>query len=218
MSDQAAEPIPGRQTLHGGINEASDVSRPDKTWVVPFFLKSLFFWSSLAMVAGLIWYKVDERFRYQSILVESVMDPMPVNRTAPPFELGDGEGGTPVSLASLKGRWVFVNFWATWCPPCREEMPSMEFMARKFGKDMAIVAVTVDEDWNEVKRFFGPEKPSFRVLWDPRKQVTRQYGTEKFPESFLVSPDGRVVAKFVGPRDWNNQASEEYFQKILKGG
>jgi thiol-disulfide isomerase/thioredoxin len=194
---------------------APDPMKSERAWAVPAAVKGLFFWGALSMLSGLIGYKVYERVRYEAILIESIMDAVPMDEAAPDFSLSDGDNGAKVHLASLRGRYVFVNFWATWCPPCREEMPSMEYLARKVGKDMVFLAVTVDEDWNEVRRFFGADKPSFRVLWDPKREVTRRYGTEKFPESYLVNPNGRMVAKFVGPRDWNTQASEEYFRRLL---
>ncbi|MEW5855610.1 MAG: TlpA disulfide reductase family protein [Myxococcota bacterium] len=196
--------------------EVADPMKSEKSWEVGRGLKAAFFWGSVVLVAALVGYKVDERIRYEKILVDTVMDPTPMNRPAPQFTLADGEGNGRVSLADLRGQYVFVNFWATWCPPCREEMPSMEYMARKFGKDMKIVAISVDEDWNEVKRFFGNDKPTFELLWDPQKKVTSLYGTEKFPESYIVDPYGNVVVKFVGPRDWNNEASVEYFRRLLK--
>ncbi|MBI5494166.1 MAG: TlpA family protein disulfide reductase [Deltaproteobacteria bacterium] len=189
-----------------------------RAWVVPGWMKMLFAWCTVAMVVGLVAHKVNERQRYEEILVDTVMDPVPGEGTALPFSLPEGPAGTRnVSLADYRGKWVLVNFWATWCPPCREEMPSMEFLTRKFGDRMTVLAVSVDEDWNEVTRFFGAEKPSFKVLWDPSRRTSRGYGTEKLPESYVVSPDGRVIAKFIGPRDWNNQAAEEYFVKLLGG-
>jgi thiol-disulfide isomerase/thioredoxin len=217
MDDGAGPDDVIKKSVPWSVDTAA-VMASTKAWIVPGWLKGVFFWGSIAMVAGLVTHKVVERIRYAEILVDTIMDPVPVSGAAYEFALSDGEGGPPVDLKDLRGRYVFVNFWATWCPPCREEMPSMEFMARKFGKDMAVLAVSVDEDWNEVKKFFGAEPPTFRVLWDPKRVSSRRYGTDKFPESYLINPEGRVVAKFIGPRDWNNQASEEYFRRLVQKG
>jgi thiol-disulfide isomerase/thioredoxin len=197
------------------LDVTADPSPAGQVWTTPRWLKAIFFWSSLALLATLAWHKYAERVRYQALLVETVMDPLPLSQPAPDFTLSDGEGGPPVSLSAFRGKYLFINFWATWCPPCRDEMPSLEFLTRKFGGAMNVIAVTADEDWGEVKRFFGDDKPAFRLLWDPKKQVTAQYGTEKFPESYVVDPQGRLILKFVGTRDWNNQAAEAYFSRLL---
>ena len=103
----------------------------------------------------------------------------------------------PFDLSAYRGQWVFVNFWATWCAPCRDEMPSMEMLNRKLGQKMKMVAVTVDQDWNEVDRFFGQTQPTFDVLWDKDKKYFKKYGVFKFPESFLIHPNGTVAAEIL---------------------
>jgi thiol-disulfide isomerase/thioredoxin len=115
---------------------------------------------------------------------------------------------------------VVVNFWATWCPPCRDEMPSMEMLNRRFqqkGLNVKLLAVSVDEDWREVNRFFGETKPTFTVLWDKDKRSSTAYSTHKYPETYIIAPDGRVAAKFTGPRDWYNQATVQYFDDLVAG-
>jgi thiol-disulfide isomerase/thioredoxin len=198
--------------------DATPMMVSNKDWVVPNWAKAVFFFGAVGMVAGLITYKVVERRRYEAMLVDTVMDAVPMTQTAPAFTLADGDGNKPVSLADFKGRYVFINFWATWCSPCREEMPSLEYLTRTFGKDVVFLAISVDEDWNEVKKFFGKDTPRFKVLWDASRQVTRAYGTEKFPESYLVDPQGNLMAKFIGPRDWNSNAANEYFRRIAPRG
>lgn len=191
----------------------------EKAWVVSPWMKVAFFWCSLVLLGGLIAYGVDKRATMARLTMDSVVEPTPLKATiAPDFTLPIGETNQGLQLSSLKGQWVFVNFWATWCPPCRDEMPSMEMLNRRFGTKMKMLAISVDEDWKEVNRFFGEDKPSFTVLWDKSKQVsTRMYGTRKFPESFLISPEGEVVVKFVGPRDWYNLGTVQYFEEILEG-
>lgn len=191
----------------------------DKAWIVAPWMKAVFFWCALFSLGGLIAYGLDKRSTMQRLTMDSVVEPTPLKgMPAPDFTLPVGETNQGLQLSQLKGQWVFVNFWATWCPPCRDEMPSMEMLNRRFGNQMKMVAISVDEDWKEVNRFFGEEQPSFTVLWDKSKQVaTRMYGTRKFPESFLISPEGNVVVKFVGPRDWYNVGTVQYFEQILGG-
>jgi len=132
-------------------------------------------------------------------------DPVPAflqNRDAPDFTLPDASGKM-ISLHAQKGHPVLVNFWATWCPPCIEEVPSMEALARRIEKtDIRMLAVSVDENWDIVKRFFaGGTKMG--VLLDTSKEVPKSFGTEKFPETFLVDASGKVRHYFINKRDWS---------------
>jgi peroxiredoxin len=130
-------------------------------------------------------------------------DPVPAalrNQEAPDFELPDATG-RKWSLRSLRGRPVLLNFWATWCPPCVEEMPSMEDLARNVGDRAVVLAVSVDEDWDTIKRFF-PRGTPLSVLLDQSKQLPKRYGTEKYPESFLIDPEGHVRHYFINTRKW----------------
>ncbi len=106
-----------------------------------------------------------------------------------------------MDLATLRGKVVLVNFWATWCPPCLEEMPSLEKFARAY--DVEVLAVSVDDGWEPVEKFLGKNTP-FRVALDRGAKVSQIYGTTKFPESYLVDRDGKLRLKFVGPRDWTD--------------
>jgi thiol-disulfide isomerase/thioredoxin len=205
----------------------------ERQWVVAPWMKMVFFWCALLMLGALVGYAVDKRVTMRRLTMDSVVEPTPVNNiSAPNFVLPEGDSKSAINLGQYKGQWVFINFWATWCPPCRDEMPSMEMLNRRFGnvpegtptgdhwsgEKLQMLAITVDEDWNEVNRFFGTTQPSFKVLWDRNKAVsTRQWGTRKFPESYLINPKGEVVAKFVGPRDWYNIGTIQYFEDVLGG-
>ena len=190
----------------------------EKTWVVPQYMKVLFLVSAFAMIGALVWFSVDKRLQMMQLQMDAVVEPTPVRSfDAPNFTLPVGNTNEIFDLKRQQGKWIFVNFWATWCPPCRDEMPSMEMLNRRFSKQMIMVAVTVDEDWNEVIRFFGDDKPSFQVLWDKRKITALKYGTRKFPETYLVAPNGKVAAKYIGPRDWYNVGTVDYFDAVLRG-
>lgn len=132
-------------------------------------------------------------------------DPVPAflgNGEAPDFELTDGEG-KKVSLRSQRGHPVLLNFWATWCPPCAEEMPSMERLASALeSSDIRTMAVSVDENWDLVKKFFA-RGTHLGILLDPTREVPKRFGTEKFPETFLIDAQGRVRHYFISTRDWS---------------
>ena len=132
-------------------------------------------------------------------------DPVPaslLNVEAPDFELPDA-AGRKISLRSQRGHPVLLNFWATWCPPCTEEMPSLETLAAGLeGSDIRTLAVSVDESWNEVKAFFV-RGTRLGVLLDAKKDVPKLYTTEKYPETFFIDSQGRVRHYFINKRDWS---------------
>lgn len=153
---------------------------------------------------------------------QDVLRPDPVNAAlgtlpaaAPEFALPDWAGRT-VSLSSLRGRVVLVNLWATWCPTCVVEMPSLERLAAaEKGRPFSLVAVSVDEDWPTVRRFFA-HGSQLTVLLDPGKTVPRAYGTEKFPESFLVDRDGTILFYVVSERDWGSARMRACIEAALE--
>ena len=132
-------------------------------------------------------------------------DPVPAfltNADAPDFDLPDGDG-KQVSLRAQRGHPVLLNFWATWCPPCAEEMPSMERLAAALeSSDIRTMAVSVDENWDLVRRFFA-RGTQLGILLDPTRDVPKRFGTEKFPETFLIDAQGRVRHYFISTRDWS---------------
>ena len=120
---------------------------------------------------------------------------------APDFSLPDWKG-SKVSLSSLRGNVVLVNFWATWCPTCVVEMPSLErLQTLEKGKPFSLLAVSVDEKWDEVRRFFK-DGTKMTVLLDAERKMPTRYGTEKFPETFLIDKEGNVRFYVISDRDW----------------
>jgi len=123
-------------------------------------------------------------------------------RDAPDFELADSQG-KKISLSAQKGHPVLINFWATWCPPCTEEMPSMEALAAGVaGTDIRVLAVSVDQKWDEVRRFFA-RGTRLGVLLDASAEVPKRFGTDKYPETFFIDAAGRVRHYFINKRDWS---------------
>ncbi len=127
---------------------------------------------------------------------------------APEFHLKTIDGGS-VSLADLRGKVVMVHFWATWCPPCVGELPTLDRLYRTLtGKDFMMLAVSVDEGGaGAVAPFMKQNKLSLPVLLDPGGEVARLYGTFKFPETYIVDRNGVVRFKAIGPRDWTDPES-----------
>jgi thiol-disulfide isomerase/thioredoxin len=139
-------------------------------------------------------------------------------KTAKDFTLPDLDG-KPQRLADYRGKVVLVNFWATWCPPCRREMPSMERLRQKF-KDQAfvILAINQQEDPDQVFVFTGQLEPSptFPILMDRDSMVSHAWGVQGLPASFIVDKQGRVVYRAMGGREFDHPAMEQAVRDLLK--
>ncbi len=116
--------------------------------------------------------------------------------------------GTTVKLSELRGKVVLVNFWATWCPPCKEEMPAMQRLHERYGKDaFVLLAVSVDADPRVVRPYIAEHRFTFPVGLDSKMEVANTYGVRALPASFIVDRDGTVAAMAIGPRPWDGAAS-----------
>jgi len=122
---------------------------------------------------------------------------------APRLALTDASGGVR-DIASYRGSVVLVNFWATWCEPCRYEMPSIQRLREKLaGKPFGVLMVNVDEPDARVRRFVADTKLDLPVVMDPGKTVTRAWSVRVLPTTFLVGPDGRLRYRLIGDMDWS---------------
>ena len=123
-----------------------------------------------------------------------------------------------VSLSDYRGKVVLVNIWATWCPPCVEEMPSMEKLYRKFkGQNFEILAVSIDEPGLEaVAPFMKKSNLTFPALIDSEGTIKAVYGVTGIPESFIVDKQGIFIKKIVGPVDWASPAIFRFFSEEIE--
>jgi peroxiredoxin len=136
---------------------------------------------------------------------------------APEFSLQALDGRT-VSLAEFRGKVVMVHFWATWCPPCVEEMPTLEQLSRLLrARDFEILAVSVDEGGaGAVAAFMQRNGLSIPVLLDPARSIAKLYGTFKFPETYVIDRQGVVRYKAIGPRDWTVPSNMNSVRELLE--
>jgi len=147
--------------------------------------------------------------------------PEPVGRgsDAPDFRLPRVPGGEPLALEDLRGRAVLLNFWATWCAPCEAEMPAMQRLNRRLEPEgLTLVAVSVDESEEAVERFRQRLGLEFPIVWDPEREVSERYQTYKYPETLLIDREGRVVERYVGPREWDAPDYEARIRRLLGAG
>ena len=126
--------------------------------------------------------------------------------------------GAPVTLKQFRGRVVLLNFWATWCPPCVKEMPSMEALYRKFkAEGLSVLAISLDvKGAAVVVPFLKKYKLTFPVALDPESNSSKVYGASNLPSSFLVDRQGRVIAAALGERDWFSPNAISYLDEVLK--
>jgi len=136
---------------------------------------------------------------------------------APEFRL-QALDGSAVSLADFRGKVVMVHFWATWCPPCVEEMPMIEQLYRSLGStDFKILAVSVDEGGaGAVAEFMQRNGLSLPALLDSGRSVAGLYGTFKFPETYILDRRGVVRYKAIGPRNWTAPANMNAIRELIE--
>ncbi len=139
------------------------------------------------------------------------------NKKAPGFCL-ENVKGERVELKNFKGKVVFINFWATWCGPCKEEMPSMEALYQKF-KERGFVFLTISVDYEEkkkVKEFIDKHHYTFPVLIDSKCLTLDLYGVKGIPTTILIDKKGRMLGSAVGPRDWKHPEIVNILSQLIE--
>jgi thiol-disulfide isomerase/thioredoxin len=126
-------------------------------------------------------------------------------------------GGSQFRLSEHRGKVVLINFWATWCPPCREEMPSMQrlYATNKDG-GFTLVAVALDSSPAPVGPYLKQTGLTFPVALDPRMELAHSYGVRALPASFIVDPQGIMVAMALGPRAWDGPAARALVARVRR--
>jgi peroxiredoxin len=139
--------------------------------------------------------------------------PPHIGTAAPGFTVQDSD--RRVSLDELRGKVVVLNFWATWCPPCIDEMPSLVQMQRKLkGNGVEVLAVSVDADQGAYRDFLKVHNVDLLTVRDPDQKSNNLYGTFKFPETYIIDRQGVLRRKFVGPIDWGTPEILDYLGKL----
>lgn len=140
--------------------------------------------------------------------------PALLNAPAPDFTVQDA--GRTVSLHDFRGKVVVLNFWATWCPPCVDEMPSLVALQSKpeIKDRVQIFAISLDQDESAYKKFLAEYHINILTVRDPTQQSTRPYATTGFPETFIIDAKGVLRRKFIGPIDWTKPEIIAYLKSI----
>jgi cytochrome c biogenesis protein CcmG/thiol:disulfide interchange protein DsbE len=161
---------------------------------------------ALAAALGILLLFASPRFRQG--------EPSVAGRRAPEFtfELE----GKPARIADLRGKVVVLNFWATWCPPCVEEMPSLQRLHDKLAPlGGMVLGLSVDDDEAAYRRFLLEHKITFPNHRDPSREISAQYGTAMYPETYILDRNGRIARKIIGPQDWDKPEWLDYLKGLL---
>lgn len=162
----------------------------------------------LALAFGVVW------------LQSAKYEPLTVGKVAPDFNLPD-LNEKEIRLSDYRGKVVFLNFWATWCKPCREEMPSMEILYKNFEKDgLVILAVSIDRvtTKKDIPPFVKALNLSFPILIDSWGQTDKRYKLMGVPETYIIDQEGILREKVIGPRDWTMLDNLQVLTQLLRSG
>jgi len=177
----------------------------------------------VACIVGLMaWVEArgDEAVKLSMVKDVAALNAELADRQAPDWTLKTLDG-KEVSLQSLRGKVVFLNFWASWCPPCREEMPSMEQLARKYqGRDLVMVAVSEDTDRAQLDTFLRDFMPAgdrtMTIAMDESSRTSTSYSTKLLPETYIINREGRIVARLVNKYDWMRPEVDRFIERLLR--
>ena len=171
----------------------------------PYLLAVLLF----ALCPAVLGAVEDDRLKKLGFLVQEGLVESPAFST-------EDAAGNPVDSTSFRGKLVVLNFWATWCPPCRLEMPAMERLYQEFrGKGLEIVAVNFMESREQVRAFAEEQKLTYPMLLDGKAEIAEQYGVMRLPETVLIGREGEVLAKSIGFKDWYKDDVRELVAVLL---
>ena len=138
---------------------------------------------------------------------------------APDFRVQDLEGNE-VSLQDFRGKFVVINFWATWCPPCVTEWPQVHQLAERLGDrdDVVVLAISIDDTPDVIAPFLDRMalgETHVHVLWDPNKQLHTEFGTEKMPDTYFVDENGQLVHAYVNERKWGSPGAVHCVESMI---
>jgi len=177
--------------------------------------RALFF--SLLLILTLLGFPFLTKGEVNDLFQKIGIQPIKGNRMAPNFRL-EGLNGKKVELKNFKGKVIFLNFWATWCSPCKEEMPSMEVLYKQFKeKDFVLLGISVDyEGAKLVKEYIEKNGYTFPVLIDSKSKILDLYGIRGIPTTILIDKKGRMLGKAIGPRNWNSPEVMSLLNQLIE--
>ncbi len=126
--------------------------------------------------------------------------------------------GRELPLRDLQGKFVLLNFWATWCAPCLREMPDMEALQEAVGSEnLTVLAVSMGETEERVQKFLKMHGFTFPIVADTEMEIVQLYGVKNIPITYLISPKGVILGRALGPREWNRVSFQEFVKRRTAG-
>lgn len=138
--------------------------------------------------------------------------PAQIGAAAPDFTVTDSQRS--VTLSKLRGKPVVLNFWASWCPPCIEETPSLVALQKRMGDKITILGVSIDEDEGAYLRFVREHDIQYLTVRDPKKESANLYGTFGWPETYIIDPNGIIRRKMIGPTNWASADMVQFLNSV----
>jgi thiol-disulfide isomerase/thioredoxin len=201
-------------------SENKSVGTAQRLWISAWICRNNFFGAIVVvfLTLGLGATATAQQAKSRQDLLKSIGLSKPAFAQAPDFSLRDANSGYS-SLATYRGAFVLLNFWATWCGPCREEMPSMEALSRSFGgQSLAVVAINQRESAAQVSRFMKTHALNFPTPLDTDGRVAASYRVYGIPVTYLVDGGGQAIGMKSGPLDWASPAVVGVFRQLIGEG
>jgi cytochrome c biogenesis protein CcmG, thiol:disulfide interchange protein DsbE len=163
-------------------------------------------WGSMAFACAVLAFFAFPHYRQgESSIAGTTAEDIPLNLN-----------GKATKLSDLRGQVVVLNFWATWCPPCVEETPSLiQLNQRIYSRRGVVLGVSVDEDETAYSKFIRENAINFPTSRDASKKSSLDYGTVMYPETYIIDRKGKIARKVIGPQDWNSPEMNAYFDALL---
>lgn len=169
-------------------------------------MKEITIWGLTVVLGAALLWRVEPYLRKHNV---------DVGDRAPGFTLTT-DSGQGVSLEDYRGKYVLLNFWATWCGPCVQETPSLNRLHEELSdKGLVVLGVSIDEDKQAYDAFLERFGITFPTVRDPLRDVPAEYGTYLYPESYLIDRDGYVVREYPGPENWMRPEVVNYIRSLL---
>ncbi len=185
--------------------------RFDKVTLMPLKVIFALVFTSFALGAEPGW--TQSKINFKAI---PILQPMKEAAPTPDFSLTDPEG-KKISIKDFRGKTVFLNFWATWCEPCREEMPAMEKLYQEHkNNNFVVLAVNVKDRKQEALAFVKELKLTYPIVFDPNAEVASVYGAWGLPTTYLIGPKGEGLARGWGPAEWYSPAARNLIKELLE--
>lgn len=199
------------------MNDLEEELNPaPKSYRPSFTTKALFLSLAILGIFGYAYMVKERRSAQSSFLKDNQMSAINLVKAAlPPLKVMDLKTGSLLDLDQHTGQWSLLNIWATWCHACQEEMPSLELLQQKLLGRLKIIALSVDEDMASVKQFIKAHNPVFSIYWDQGHSIPSLLGLKKYPETFLISPEGLLITQFSGPRDWASKMAIDHLERAM---